>query len=73
MTVIGMIRYMVLAILLVGCSGSDDAMMDPAAPGGVAPDTDAIVPSSIETFAAVDGLVCRHDGKPVIRLFSKTW
>lgn len=55
-----MILCLLLVGILMGCSGSDDAVTDLHDPG-------------FETFASVDGEICREDGKPVIRLFSTTW
>jgi len=67
------IQCLLVLGLSAGCSGSDDPVTDPVAPGGTTIDPYGIEPSSIETFESVDGEICREDGRPVVRLFSATW
>jgi len=67
-----LILCFMLVGLLMGCSGSNDAATESDDPGDATIDPYDIEPSSVETFESVDGEICRIDGKPVIRLFSKT-
>jgi thiol-disulfide isomerase/thioredoxin len=68
-----LILCLILAGLLIGCSGSDNAATISDDPGNTTIDPDDIEPSSIETFASVDGDICREEDKPVVRLFATTW
>ena len=72
-TAMRMILCLMLIGLLMGCSGSDNAATGVNEPADEIIDPYEIEASSIQTFASVDGEICREDGKPVIRLFSETW
>jgi thiol-disulfide isomerase/thioredoxin len=63
---VGMAACLILACLLVGCSGSGGSSNDSGNQGNGTID-------SFETFDTVDGDTCRENGKPVIRMFSTTW
>lgn len=71
------IHCLLLAGLLLGCSGSSEPEAPLIAPVSSAENEPIAVqdiePSSIETFSSADNEICRDDGKPIIRLFSTTW
>jgi thiol-disulfide isomerase/thioredoxin len=64
---------LILVCLFFSCSGSGDGSRGFVNMNNGVEDPFDNEPSGIMSFDAVNGDMCREDGKPVIRLFSTTW